>query len=354
MKRIITKIMCIAIMLAILQNIAEAKVGDVIGYTKYSDISAYINHYPITSYNINGYTAVVAEDLRNYGFNVEWNGDERSLKITRNTAAKAITPYGRVYKYSSKSGQDAFPYLESDIVTYVNRQRVDSFNINGNTCVYMEALKPYGEVVWVPEARALKMTIDGLPMTDYKAIEEAPIVMYAPDGRTKTVAYSDAQAWKSVGWYLEPVTLMYAADGRTLYVENSKVAAYQAVGWYVTSDDAKAAAIANSANSNNNSSHSYNNKKPKSGSTTIVKPFHQEHNYWAEEGAVIVSFDPLSTLVKYKVKCPTCGKVGNGTTTTSIVGSKGNRSAVCSNPKCPMKGKTFKVVIGHSTINVDD
>ncbi len=123
-----------------------AKTGDVLGYAKYTDISAYINHYPITSYNINDYTAVVAEDLRNYGFNVEWNGENRSLFITKNADATQITPYGTVYKHSAKAGQNSFPYLQTDIVTYVNGSKVDSFNIDGRTCIYIDALSPYGEV----------------------------------------------------------------------------------------------------------------------------------------------------------------------------------------------------------------
>ena len=153
-----------------------AKTGDIIGYAKYTDISAYINHYPITSYNINDYTAVVAEDLRNYGFNVEWNGDNRSLNIYRNYSATAITPYGEVYKNSSKLGQNALPYLETDIATYVNGNKVESFNIDGKTIIFFEDLKPYGEVVWVPELRAIKMWITDLPTKDYAPIKEYPSV----------------------------------------------------------------------------------------------------------------------------------------------------------------------------------
>lgn len=161
---------------ATLNDSSVAKTGDIIGYAKYTDISAYINHYPITSYNINDYTAVVAEDLRNYGFNVEWNGDNRSLNIYRNYSATAITPYGEVYKNSSKLGQKALPYLETDIATYVNGNRVESFNIDGKTIIFFEDLKPYGEVVWVPELRAIKMWITDLPMKDYAPIKEYPSV----------------------------------------------------------------------------------------------------------------------------------------------------------------------------------
>lgn len=39
----------------------------------------------------------------------------------------------------------------------------------------MNALIPYGEVVWVPEERALKMWINDLPTQAYAAVQEAPI-----------------------------------------------------------------------------------------------------------------------------------------------------------------------------------
>lgn len=179
MKRIIfTLLFCM--ITTVLPATTFARTGDIIGYAKYTDISAYINHYPITSYNINDYTAVIAEDLRNYGFNVIWNGNDRSLSITRNNNANEITPYGTIYKYSEKAGQNSFPYLETDIVTYINGQKVDSFNINGQTCVYIDDLAPYGEVVWVPEIRAIKMWISDLPTTEYVPLADDP-ASFLPD-----------------------------------------------------------------------------------------------------------------------------------------------------------------------------
>lgn len=60
------------------------------------------------------------------------------------------------------------------------------------------------------------------------------VTMYAPDGRTIDVLETEIEAYKNVGWYIEPVTQMYALDGRTIYVPNSEVAAYKNVGWYLT------------------------------------------------------------------------------------------------------------------------
>ena len=220
MKKTIIKILCLIMVAASVQVTSFAKSGDVIGYTKYSDIGAYINHYPITSYNINGYTSVVAEDLRNYGFYVEWNGEERSLKITINPTATQITPYGTVYKYSAKAGQNAFPYLESDITTYVNGQKVDSFNINGRTCIYMEALAPYGDVVWVPEVRALKMWVDGLPINSYIPLSEAPVQQVSSNTIQKTTSIAAQQNIADIFEISIDPTANGAASYVQLYVTN--------------------------------------------------------------------------------------------------------------------------------------
>lgn len=211
MKKILTKILVLAVGLSGIQTSAFAKNGDIIGYAKYSDIAAYINHYPITSYNIKDNTVVVAEDLQNYGFNAEWNGEKRSLSITRNTDMKKITPYGTVYKYSNQAGQNSYPYLETDITAYVNGERVESFNIDGKTCIYLNDLVPYGEVVWVPEVRALKMWIEDLPMQNYSALSEAPVPAVSAVSSSaggSSASSSAVQALKDCERY---VTLSYLA-----------------------------------------------------------------------------------------------------------------------------------------------
>lgn len=58
------------------------------------------------------------------------------------------------------------------------------------------------------------------------------VTMYAADGRTRQTLVSEVEAYKKVGWYIEPVVKMYAADGRTRYTLKSEVEAYKKVGWY--------------------------------------------------------------------------------------------------------------------------
>lgn len=235
MKKIITVFLLISIILTAFIPTTLAGSGDIIGYARYTDISAYINHYPITSYNINDYTVVVAEELRNYGFDIAWDGNSRAISITRNSLATEIVPYSTVYKYSSLAGKEYVPYLETDIKTYVNGNFVESFNINGQTCIYIDSLAPYGEVAWVPEARAIKVRIEGLPMKEYEPLAEAPVtMMYAPDGRTLVVNNSEVEAYKNVGWFenkSDVTAMLVSSDRRCIEVYKSEVSAYVAQGW---------------------------------------------------------------------------------------------------------------------------
>ncbi len=241
MKKIVTLFLLFSMLATmLLPSTAFAESGDVLGHATYTDISAYINHYPITSYNINGYTAVVAEDLNYYGFEVVWDDVTRTLCITRNYATTEISPAEQVYNYSSVAGRDSLPYLETDVKTYVSGNLVESFNINGKTCIFMDSLAPYGEVVWVPEIRAIKLWIEGLPMQDYAVPEEAPVtLMYAPDGRTLVVETDQVEAYKNVGWYeneSDVTVRLVSRDKRSVVVYKAEVDAYKAVGWLSTQD----------------------------------------------------------------------------------------------------------------------
>lgn len=236
MKKFITTfLLIIIIMTTLLPTTLLADNGSVLGYAKYTDIAAYINHYPIASYNINGYTAIVAEDLQNYGFNVVWDGEARTLSVTRNEEATEIVPYGNIYRYSALAGTDSIPYIQTDIKTYVNGSFVDGFNIDGKTCIYIDSLAPYGEVAWVPEIRAIKLWIEELPMKGYEPLAEAPVtMMYAPDGRTIVVNNSEVEAYKNVGWYVnksDVTTTLVSKDKRRIVVYNAEVEEYIKQGW---------------------------------------------------------------------------------------------------------------------------
>ena len=156
MKKLLSLILGISIFTAVMP--VSAKLGDIEGYTKYTDIVAYINHFAIESYNVNGKTCVVAEDLANYGFTVSWDNAARSLNITRDYGNNKINQYSVPYETDpSMVGKDALPILSSDIKTLVNGVEAISYNINGKTVVDFESLSAFGPVVWDSGLRVIKL-----------------------------------------------------------------------------------------------------------------------------------------------------------------------------------------------------
>lgn len=56
-----------------------------------TDIKTYLNGRLINSYNLNGQTAIVCEDMRDYGYQVIWDEKERTLSISGNGELERIS-----------------------------------------------------------------------------------------------------------------------------------------------------------------------------------------------------------------------------------------------------------------------
>lgn len=139
------------IMLMSVQTSASMPIGTKIGEVLSTDIIATIDHRPIPSMNINGYTAIVVEDLRSYGFNVAWSEENKTLQVTRNNA---LLVQGKVFTTEPmEPGHPLDPVLFTDIKTYLDGREVVSFNIDGRTAIYLNQLKPYGEIQWNESTR---------------------------------------------------------------------------------------------------------------------------------------------------------------------------------------------------------
>ena len=141
--------------------------GDKVGTYAYTDIVAYIDGAPIESYNINWETAVVVEDLKNYGFEVIWDQTpgSRNLRVTRSSRPISSTYIPPARKH--KNGDYAGDVLYTDIVTYFNGTKVDSFNINGRTIVYVNDIARFygqpGTYKYNDSTRSLSLSLSGAP-----------------------------------------------------------------------------------------------------------------------------------------------------------------------------------------------
>lgn len=139
-----------------------AKASNIIGKTVYTDIVASINDYNIESYNINGYTGVIAEDLRNFGFNVEWRPEEFALYITRANTNIVQSTYIAPEISKSQIGKKAHNLYQTDVKTYINGNLVTSYNINGRTIIHFDDLGVFGNIKYDNSLRRLDIDIDGL------------------------------------------------------------------------------------------------------------------------------------------------------------------------------------------------
>ena len=152
---------------------AAPKVGDKLGDILYSDITAYINGNAIPTSIKSGTTMVVVEDLAKYGFDVVWNGKDKTLKVEINPNKK-ITPIA-VAKNNNPVGTVKTQYVYTDIKTYLSGKQVESFAINGQTLIDFELLSKYGKLAWDGKARTISLMTDGykLPSLTLEDIRKA-------------------------------------------------------------------------------------------------------------------------------------------------------------------------------------
>ncbi|WP_284645949.1 hypothetical protein [Paenibacillus silviterrae] len=135
---------------------AETKipVGTPVGTVLSTDIRADINGEIIPSLNIDGYTAVIAEDLRRYGFDVAWIPKERRVDITY-TPGKAINPLPGPPLEPSRVGEKLADVVSTDIRVYYAGKLLPSYNIGGHTAISLNDLSSFGQIEWKEQERKL-------------------------------------------------------------------------------------------------------------------------------------------------------------------------------------------------------
>lgn len=139
-----------------------------------TDICAFIDECPIESYNYRDYTYIVAEDLRNYGFDVAWNPNERSLSITR--GERVFAPYIDAEIINRQKETPTFEKLydvyPTDIKTFVNGKAADAINVNGKTLINTDWLGEWGNCTYDNDKRQYKVDIIG---KEIEGLEKRPL-----------------------------------------------------------------------------------------------------------------------------------------------------------------------------------
>lgn len=155
---------------------AVPQVGDVVGQVLATDIQAHVNGSTITSMNIDGLTAVVAEDLRGYGFDVAWIPQRKEVAIAP-VAGKPVRPAAAAPREELPVGQKLGDVYYTDIRASYEGGSIRSFNIGGKTAIVLNDLAPFGKLDWSETARSLTFVPDlakakTLSMEGLIAVEE--------------------------------------------------------------------------------------------------------------------------------------------------------------------------------------
>lgn len=139
-------------------NPRNQKEGATVGNILNCDIMAFINGNAIPSWNADKKTLVFAEELANYGFDVIWNENDQTLKITYNPNKK-VSPI-QTDKNAKQSGSIYCKYIASNIKTYIAGKEVQAYNISaGKTLVNIEDLAVYSVVTWNENDRQIKLVV---------------------------------------------------------------------------------------------------------------------------------------------------------------------------------------------------
>lgn len=133
----------------------------IIGEALNTDVKIDINGYKIPCYSAYGYAVIKAEDLRHFGFDVEWDGEERMLYISRNPEYYDITEGD--FGESGETGTHYADIYGSDINVEYNGKRLSSYCINGVTLIKSEDLAAEGITFnYDNSQRTLFMDVEGL------------------------------------------------------------------------------------------------------------------------------------------------------------------------------------------------
>jgi hypothetical protein len=214
---------------------SQAMQGRFIGYATRTDIRLFVNGQSMEGFNIDGHVFVIAEELRNYGFDVSWNPTTRIVQIGHTPymmmgETQVVRPY-----IAHATGAPVFRYYHSDIVALVNGIRVPSYNIQNLTLVRAEDIvRPTGRSFWNAQNRTLRVytySADAIPLVWAAPFYDAgrhswgqytdnyPPALFAFPGFVRTIdgqyiSGSEDGAWGEGGvtmgdrWYAHGVIIM--------------------------------------------------------------------------------------------------------------------------------------------------
>lgn len=132
------KLSCILFAAAVLTAMgvsASANVGDIAGNLYTTDILTQVDGIDINGFSLDGKTMIALEDLRDYGFNIYYNNNVRTLFVTKTgTASSSFRPSVKRGTVGSVAGY----YYETDIEAVFNGRYIKTYAIDGKLAAPVE------------------------------------------------------------------------------------------------------------------------------------------------------------------------------------------------------------------------
>lgn len=158
LKRLTSALLLLALLLALCAPVSAAA-PRLIDYARCTDIVAAINGHAIRSFNVCGHVAVPAEELRGFGFRVNWDENARTLHISRAETLPNVWPDYTPPVYDRPVGERAFPAYTTDIRAYADGALIDCFTVSGEVLVWLRSLCAFGSVKWDAAANRSTLTL---------------------------------------------------------------------------------------------------------------------------------------------------------------------------------------------------
>ena len=122
-----------------------------------SDYRAFIDYTPIDSYVIDGYTYIDAEELVNYGFDVNYNSDTHCININR---IRYATPSYSKEQWEKSTKEKRMSKIEDTAIrVYLNGEEIDCFYTDNKILIMIDNLVKCGEFNWSSWEKTVYVTI---------------------------------------------------------------------------------------------------------------------------------------------------------------------------------------------------
>lgn len=108
-----------------------------------TDITLFIDGYPMNVYNVDGVLYVFANDLKNYGFRTKWDGINRTLYVVYTGKG---THENKDYVSSTSSNKIIGTAYNSDVKVFLNEMEFECLGMNDKMMVSLGFLKMFGEL----------------------------------------------------------------------------------------------------------------------------------------------------------------------------------------------------------------